>query len=404
MTISTPHEALATGADERKMPPTWCLATLGELCSLRNGDAYKESDWSNKGTPIIRIQNLNDPTKKFNYWSGGLDDRVVVEKGDVLLAWSGTPGTSFGTHIWQGERGVLNQHIFRVDLNKTRLDPSWAVFAINQQLEVMIGKAHGGVGLRHVTKREVEALQIVLPPIPEQNRIAAILNEKMAAVERARAATEVQLQAAEVVFDAQLRSRFEALKASVFPKVPLGSVCEFIGGMQPPKHTFRLRSQPGYVRLVQIQDFRRCDVVVYIPTSEAKRTFDETDVLIGRYGPPVFQILRGLSGAYNVALMKTAPKNGLTKDYLFFLLQEPGIQSFVIAQSRRSAGQSGVQKEILESLVVPLPPIDEQRRIADMLLESSMKAQEVLKKLEDQRNLIDLLPHAILRSALVGEF
>jgi type I restriction enzyme S subunit len=103
--------------------------------------------------------------------------------------------------------------------------------------------------------------------------------------------------------------------------VRLGDICSFVGGMQPPKYQFKSMSQPDYVRLVQIQDFRHADRAVYIPKDEAKRTFDETDVMIGRYGLPVFQILRGLSGAYDVALMKTVPHDGLLKDFLFYLLQ-----------------------------------------------------------------------------------
>ena len=89
--------------------------------------------------------------------------------------------------------------------------------------------------------------------------------------------------------------------------VKLGDVCEFIGGSQPEKSYFQRELLPDFVRLVQIQDFRRSDLKVYIPISEAKRSFDETDIMIGRYGPPVFQIFRGLSGAYNVALIKAAP-------------------------------------------------------------------------------------------------
>lgn len=90
----------STRVNERLcLPPGWQVVRLGEVAQLVNGDAYKDSDWSDRGTPIIRIQNLNHPSKPFNYWAGPLNDRVVVESGDVLLAWSGTPGTSFGAHL-----------------------------------------------------------------------------------------------------------------------------------------------------------------------------------------------------------------------------------------------------------------------------------------------------------------
>lgn len=149
--------------------------TLGSVCHLVNGKAFKSSDWSTTGVPIIRIQNLNGPDRPFNYWAGSLDNQVQVKKGDLLLAWSGTPGTSFGAHIWRGGQSILNQHIFRCDLDANAITPEWAKFAVNTQLDELIGLAHGGVGLKHVTRRVVEDLEIPLPSLAEQRRIADVL-------------------------------------------------------------------------------------------------------------------------------------------------------------------------------------------------------------------------------------
>lgn len=180
--------------------------------------------------------------------------------------------------------------------------------------------------------------------------------------------------------------------------VKLGDVCDFVGGMQPPKYVFKYEPLPGYVRLVQIQDFRKSDVAVYIPAEKAKRTFDESDVMIGRYGPPLFQILRGLSGAYNVALIKTVPKVNLLKDYLYYLLQEPSIQNAVIAQSQRSAGQTGVQKEFLERLLVPLPPPDEQERIVAILKDKMEKVERARQATLAELESTQALPSTYLRA------
>lgn len=180
--------------------------------------------------------------------------------------------------------------------------------------------------------------------------------------------------------------------------VRLGDICDFIGGMQPPKSVFSNKLLQGYVRLVQIQDFRRSDFAVYIPQEEAKRTFEQTDVMIGRYGPPVFQILRGLSGAYNVALMKTAPNaDAITKDFLFYLLKESSIQNAVISQSQRSAGQSGVQREFVENLIVPLPSLTEQKRIVAILNEQMAAVEKARAAAEAQLQAAKTLPAAYLR-------
>ena len=64
--------------------------TIGSICRLVNGRAFKPSDWSNEGLPIVRIQNLNDKEKPFNYYTGVADDKHLIDDGDVLLSWSGT--------------------------------------------------------------------------------------------------------------------------------------------------------------------------------------------------------------------------------------------------------------------------------------------------------------------------
>ena len=180
----------------------------------------------------------------------------------------------------------------------------------------------------------------------------------------------------------------------------LGEICGFVGGMQPPKHTFRYSPAPDYVRLVQIQDFRRNDVSVYIPEKEAKRHFKKNDVMIGRYGPPVFQILRGLEGAYNVALMKCVPAPILNEDFLFYLLQAPFIQTPVIKESQRSAGQSGVQREFLEALMAPVPPLPEQKRIAAQLATQLEAVAQAKQAATAQLKAIEALPAALLRETL----
>src|SRR6056297_3444341 len=83
---------------------------------------------------------------------------------------------------------------------------------------------------------------------------------------------------------------------------------KFQGGTQPPKNVFQYKPGPGLVRMIQTRDFRTDKFATYIPVENVKNSFAEDDIMIGRYGPPIFQIFRGLSGAYNVALIKATPK------------------------------------------------------------------------------------------------
>jgi type I restriction enzyme S subunit len=161
-----------------ELPNGWASAHVGDILSLQNGFAFKPSHWHPGGLPIIRIQNLNDPAAPFNLCSAAIPDRFRVNNGDLLFAWSGTPGTSFGAHIWKGGDAWLNQHIFRVAFNRKYLDPRFLQLAINQNLAAYITAAHGGAGLAHITKGKFEQSSLRIAPSNEQIRIVAEIEKQ----------------------------------------------------------------------------------------------------------------------------------------------------------------------------------------------------------------------------------
>lgn len=169
-----------------ELPSTWARAPIGDLCELLNGRAFKPTDWTESGLPIVRIQNLNNPNAPLNHYEGEVRERFLIDNGELLFAWSGTPGTSFGAHIWTGGKAVLNQHIFKIVFSEEFLNKRFFRYAIDQKLQELIDKAHGGVGLRHVTKGKFEDTEIALPPRVEQERIVEKLDALRIRSSRAR--------------------------------------------------------------------------------------------------------------------------------------------------------------------------------------------------------------------------
>ena len=92
------------------MKKDWTYKKLGEVATYVNGYAFKPETWSEKGLPIIRIQNLNNVNAAFNYYEGELPEKYIVNKGDLLISWS----ASLGAYYWEGDVAYLNQHIFKV--------------------------------------------------------------------------------------------------------------------------------------------------------------------------------------------------------------------------------------------------------------------------------------------------
>ena len=149
---------------------------IKDVCDLINGRAFKPTDWSSEGIPIVRIQNLNDQNAPFNYFQGVYSDVHEINDGELLFSWSGTPGTSFGAFRWYRGKGVLNQHIFRV-IPKIAVDKDYLKYALNGNLQAIISKAHGGVGLQHITKKELDQIDIPIPPEEQQRHIVTCLHQ-----------------------------------------------------------------------------------------------------------------------------------------------------------------------------------------------------------------------------------
>ena len=152
-----------------------------------------------------------------------------------------------------------------------------------------------------------------------------------------------------------------------FQKLRIRDICDFVGGAQPPKEVFISEEQEGYIRLIQTRDYKTDAFKTYIPKNLARRFCNKTDIMIGRYGPPIFQILRGLEGAYNVALMKAVPKSNVLNDYLYYIIKQKDIFEYVDKLSARTGGQTGVDLDSLNEYPVLLPNKSYQQKVLGIL-------------------------------------
>ncbi|ODT00788.1 MAG: hypothetical protein ABS49_03850 [Erythrobacter sp. SCN 62-14] len=241
-------------------------------------------------------------------------------------------------------------------------------------------------------------LPVPLPSLQEQKRIASILDQADELRRKRRRAIDHLNQLGQAIFHEMFGD--PATNPKGFEALPLGDAVEFIGGSQPAKSHFLYEDGPDRVRFVQIRDFRTDKYPTWVPKALAKRPFTEEDVMVGRYGPPVFQIFRGLSGTYNVALMKAKPKLHLTSDFVFYLLQEPKLHSFVVANSERTAGQSGVNLDLLEKYPAYAPPAALLREFSDRIADVNSQARAHREASMAAERLFASLQHRAFRGEL----
>lgn len=155
----------------------WKVRTIGEMFDLINGRAFKPEDWKPNGTPIIRIQNLNNPSAEFNFSQAPVPERNRVEPGELLFAWSGTLGSSFGARVWNGPSGVLNQHIFKVLMDEQQITLKFALLVFARVEEDIARRTHGfKASFVHVKKSDLVKVELLLPSLPEQQHISECLS------------------------------------------------------------------------------------------------------------------------------------------------------------------------------------------------------------------------------------
>ena len=150
---------------------------------------------------------------------------------------------------------------------------------------------------------------------------------------------------------------------------------EISGGSQPPKSKFSDVMKENYVRLYQIRDYGEHPVPVYIPEKLASKKTKKGDILLARYGASLGKVFWAEDGAYNVAMAKVEAKflNGILPEYMFYFYHSRIYKECIFSVSRTA--QAGFNKEDLNNLYIPLPPLEEQKRII-------LQVSSVLSKLD----------------------
>ena len=155
------------------------VITLGDVASYINGYAFKPDDRGTEGLPIIRIQDLTGSANDLGYYNGEYPKKIEINNGDILISWSG----SLGIYTWNNGKALLNQHIFKVEFDKVKIEKSYFVYAVQKKIEEMKTKTHGAT-MKHIVKKDFESTLIPFPSLKEQKEIATKLDKIRAAIAR----------------------------------------------------------------------------------------------------------------------------------------------------------------------------------------------------------------------------
>lgn len=158
-------------------------------------------------------------------------------------------------------------------------------------------------------------------------------------------------------------------------------VCDFRGGTQPPKEEWINEKREGYVRMLQIRDFTQGDekFIQYVLDTKKLRKCTKEDLLLSRYGY-IGQVVTGLEGAYNVALVKIEKKIDINREYLMYYFQSEYFNNYLSSNTGARATIAGFNKSELKSAEIPIPDDKTQQQIAELL----QHVDKLIKKKTEQ--------------------
>lgn len=210
---------------------SWEVKTLGSVCRLINGRAYKKNEMLDDGPyPLLRVGNFFT-NREWYYSDLELDDDKYCDNGDLLYAWS----ASFGPRIWDGGKVIYHYHIWKIELDNEQVDKRYLYHLLEWDKEQIKKEQGAGTTMVHVTKGSMENRLLPFPSVPEQKRIVAILDQAFADIHKARALTEQNLKNARELFESYLQQVFSQ-RGEGWEVMPLGDICSF-------KHGFAFKSE-----------------------------------------------------------------------------------------------------------------------------------------------------------------
>jgi type I restriction enzyme S subunit len=243
------------------------------------------------------------------------------------------------------------------------------------------------------------ALEIPLPPLDEQRRIASRLNEQLATVESARKAAEEQLQAARQLPSAYLREVFDN-KNNRWTVKSMSEVCEIIMGQSPEGTSYNANGE-GYPLLNGPTEFGEEYPTPIQWTTSPTRFAEKGDIL--------FCVRGATTGRKNIADQRYCIGRGLAAirakerqavtPFLFFLLD-----TITLTLLKQTAGSTfpNLPGDKLKGFKVKIPPIIEQERIVSELNKKMKQVDKIVFSLESQLAEINRLPASLLREAFAG--
>lgn len=309
---------------------------------------------------MIRIRDVV-PGRSATYYIGDFDPRFVIRKSDILIGMDG----EFNCARWNSDDALLNQRVCRIAVSCESLDEGFLFRFLPRALKA-IEDATPFVTVKHLSAKQIREIQIPLPPLPEQQRIAAVLDKTEELRAKRRAALALLNSLGQAIFMEMFGDPVTNPKE--WPVAKLGDVGTLDRGVS--KHRPRNASEliGGPYPLVQTGEVANCDGFIRNYNS----TYSEAGLRQSKMWPVGTLCI---TIAANIAKTGILTFNACFPDSVVgFSADDPATVEFVriwlsflqktLEDSAPESAQKNINLAILRNLDIPLPPLNLQQEFA----------------------------------------
>jgi type I restriction enzyme, S subunit len=413
-------------AGRRAVPPrNWTWRPLTSCARLESGHTPSRyhPEWWGGQIPWISLTDIREldgkiaqETREFTNEEGIANSSArVLPAGTVVL--SRTASVGFVTIMG---REMATSQDFVNWVCGPDLDPRFLAYLFRTSRAYLRSLSSGAIH-QTIYMPTVEAFEVCIPDLKEQQRIVCSLDEQIAAVERARVAGDAQFEAAKAFSVEWVRSVFQqraqggsrrvslrelSNAPSAFSDGPFGSSLKTEHYTSTGARVVRLQNigrgefldaDKAYVSLEHFGHLERHHVqsgdVVVAALGDGARPAGRACIVPNDFGPGLVK-----ADCFRVRL----PQEVILPEYLVAYLNSPESLRRV-SELMRGATRPRVNLEMLRQLVVPVPSLAVQRELLAALHGRSARALMIQAAGEHQLRAIATLPAALLRRAFSGE-
>lgn len=366
--------------------------SLGEHVEILSGFAFDSNQFADSGEmPIIRIRDII-PGYSSTFYNGDYDPKYIIQDGDILIGMDG----EFNRARWRGGKALLNQRVCRISVSSQYLDERYLFHFLPSALKA-IEDATPFVTVKHLSVKSIRDIGIPLPPLPEQKKIADILDRAEALRDKRRATLAQLDELTQFIFIEMFGDlvenpkRWDIMKIEDLAEVKTGGTPSrsiegyWQNGTLPWVKTTEIRENIIYEteELISESGFQNSNATL-IP---------QDSILIAMYGQGTTRgrtAKLGIQATTNQACAAVLPSDNYETDFLWTFLR---LSYDTLRNLGRGGNQPNLNLSMIKDFKVYLPPLEEQKEFSKILAQIENIKKSHQQSLLEINSLFDSLSH-----------